>query len=310
MAITYDKEGNILNDGMGTTYSWDAENRLVTVESANSKVENGYDYRNFRIWKKSYSGSPGNWTLDAYTGFIYDGQLVAAEVNLTDDSLVRNYTWGLDPAGTKQQVGGIGALLAQEDSAGNTYYYVNNAGGNVTKLINSTDSSVVNSYEYGPYGQVIAKTETIENPYQYNTKYTDEETGFVYYGYRYYDPKHGRWLNQDPIGVNGGINLYNSVSNNMVNGYSGGWSYSNGMELHVGDLQENHGIDGLGLFVNSEKLAKLSAEIHCEARQVAISNPKKARVSNTSRGTVATIGAWFQLVGSIQYAKKGRGDQK
>ena len=57
VSIAYDEQGNILNDGMGTTYSWDAENRLVTVESANSKVENGYDYRNFRVWKKSYSGS-------------------------------------------------------------------------------------------------------------------------------------------------------------------------------------------------------------------------------------------------------------
>ena len=111
--------------------------------------------------------------------------MVAAEVNLTDDSLIRNYTWGLDPAGTKQQVGGIGALLAQEDGNGDTYYYVNNAEGNVTKLVSAADGTVVNTYEYGPYGQVIAKTETIDNPYQYNTKYTDEETGLVYYGYRY-----------------------------------------------------------------------------------------------------------------------------
>ncbi len=61
-------------------------------------------------------------------------------------------------------------------------------------------NTAVNSYEYGPFGQVIAKTETVENPYQYNTKYFDEETNLLYYGYRFYDDKDGRWINRDPIG--------------------------------------------------------------------------------------------------------------
>jgi RHS repeat-associated protein len=41
----------------------------------------------------------------------------------------------------------------------------------------------------------------------------DEETGYYNYGYRYYDPKTGRWLSRDPIGERGGLNLYGFTYN-------------------------------------------------------------------------------------------------
>ena len=63
---------------------------------------------------------------------------------------------------------------------------------------------------------------------------------------RFYNPEFGRWLNRDPIGVNGGINIYNSVSNNMVNRFSGGMSFSGGMEKYVEELIENLKIDAWG----------------------------------------------------------------
>jgi RHS repeat-associated protein len=55
------------------------------------------------------------------------------------------------------------------------------------------------------------------NPFRFSTKYCDEETGLVYYGYRYYQPQTGRWLSRDPIGENGGVNLYGFIMNNPVN---------------------------------------------------------------------------------------------
>jgi hypothetical protein len=41
--------------------------------------------------------------------------------------------------------------------------------------------------------------------------------GVTYYGYRYYDPMTGRWPSRDPIGEEGGINLYGFVENDGVN---------------------------------------------------------------------------------------------
>jgi hypothetical protein len=41
------------------------------------------------------------------------------------------------------------------------------------------------------------------NPFRFSTKYQDDETGLLYYGYRYYQPVTGRWINRDPIGEKG-----------------------------------------------------------------------------------------------------------
>jgi len=55
------------------------------------------------------------------------------------------------------------------------------------------------------------------NPIRYSTKYTDNESGFLYYGYRYYNPTTGRWLSRDPIDELGGINLWGIVGNSPIN---------------------------------------------------------------------------------------------
>jgi RHS repeat-associated protein len=207
------------------------------------KLEFGYDYRGFRGWKKVYSNGSN---LSQWIGYVYDGNLVTEEIDLLNNkAIIRSYTWGLDPAGTQQQVGGIGALVSMEQDNKN-YHVVSDAGGNVTNLIEShTDGSLTmaNTYEYGPFGQVVSSEENVEMPYQFNTKYTDDETDLVYYGFRYYDAQNGRWLNQDPIGVDGGINTYNSVSNNMVNGYTGGMGFATGMRRSLGYLGRSLGID-------------------------------------------------------------------
>jgi RHS repeat-associated protein len=49
-----------------------------------------------------------------------------------------------------------------------------------------------------------------------STKHHDDETGLVYYGYRYYAPELGRWLNRDPVEEEGGLNLYGFVDNNPL----------------------------------------------------------------------------------------------
>jgi RHS repeat-associated protein len=52
-----------------------------------------------------------------------------------------------------------------------------------------------------------------KNPIRFSTKYTDDQTGLLYYGYRYYNPTTGRWVSRDPIGERGGINLYVFIGN-------------------------------------------------------------------------------------------------
>jgi len=51
---------------------------------------------------------------------------------------------------------------------------------------------------------------------RFSTKYFDSETGLYYYGYRFYSPALMRWLNRDPIGEEGGLNLYGFCGNNAI----------------------------------------------------------------------------------------------
>ncbi|MCP5550455.1 MAG: RHS repeat-associated core domain-containing protein [Akkermansiaceae bacterium] len=51
------------------------------------------------------------------------------------------------------------------------------------------------------------------NPWRFSTKPREAETGFLYYGFRYYNPQTSRWLSRDPIEEKGGSNLYAFVGN-------------------------------------------------------------------------------------------------
>jgi RHS repeat-associated protein len=85
----------------------------------------------------------------------------------------------------------------------------------------SSGASIAAVYEYGPFGEPL-RAETLDTvatdqPFRFSTKFTDVETGLVYYGHRYYSPTLGRFINRDPIGERGGLNLYGFVGNNGTN---------------------------------------------------------------------------------------------
>ena len=53
----------------------------------------------------------------------------------------------------------------------------------------------------GPFGEVVKKTGAASSvPFRFSTKYQDDETVLLYYGYRYYQPSVGRWASRDPLG--------------------------------------------------------------------------------------------------------------
>jgi RHS repeat-associated protein len=87
-------------------------------------------------------------------------------------------------------------------------------------LVNAASGEWAARYEYGPFHELLRATGPLArvNPFLSATKYHDWETGLSYYGYRYYDSGSGRWLNRDPLGEAGGLNLYEFVGNDSVNG--------------------------------------------------------------------------------------------
>ncbi len=70
---------------------------------------------------------------------------------------------------------------------------------------------------YSPFGQVtVDPASTVGNNLRFAGQYNDAETGLHYNWHRYYDPITGRYLTPDPIGLDGGINLYVYAGNNPL----------------------------------------------------------------------------------------------
>ena len=227
--FTYDEDGNLTNDGRWT-YSWDGENRLISMETDTNKVGAasvarqkllfGYDCQSRRISKVVSNWTSGTWFLASDLRFVYDGWNLVAEVG-TSGSLVRSYTWGLDLSGTEQNAGGIGGLFAvtSYQSPITTHYVAYDGNGNVVALLNADSGLLSAQYEYGPFGETIRTTGAAAslNPCRFSTKYTDVETGLAYYGYRYYNSGTGRWTSRDFLEEVGGEHLYGYVHNDALN---------------------------------------------------------------------------------------------
>lgn len=83
----------------------------------------------------------------------------------------------------------------------------------------------------GPFGEVIRATGPLANtnPFRFSTKYQDDETDLLYYGYRYYNPSTGRWISRDPLGERGGINLCGFVQNDPTGSFDADGRESGGI---------------------------------------------------------------------------------
>ena len=114
----------------------------------------------------------------------------------------------------------MGGLLWLNDATNGVHFAAFDGHGNVSGLVNGANGTSSAVYEYGPFGELLRATGPMSrvNPLRFSTKYYDEQTDFLYYGYRYYNPSTGRWLNRDPIGEMGGANLFGFLGNEPVGG--------------------------------------------------------------------------------------------
>jgi RHS repeat-associated protein len=220
--FTYDDDGNMTQgytpEGHIFTAAYDAENRLKSIEYTDGggvvhKTEYLYSADNFLAEMKKYEDG----LLVKTKRYVRDGFLPLQDRN-AGNNIVREYVWG------QNMGGGIGGLL-NITQGGEDYSYLYDGKGNVTALIDSFQT-ISATYTYDTFGNLMAKTGTLDQPYQFSTKPYDEKTGLSYYGYRFYSPTIGRWINRDPLGEKGGINLYGFVGNNPVN-----WVDSMGLQI-------------------------------------------------------------------------------
>ena len=109
------------------------------------------------------------------------------------------------------------------DAVKHYYYHYDGLGSAVA--ISDEAGNIIEKYEYSVYGDVriVAKengqtreVSIIDNPYYFTGRHLDAETGLYYYRARYYSPTLGRFIQTDPIGYQGGMNLYAYCSSNPV----------------------------------------------------------------------------------------------
>ncbi|TVR54728.1 MAG: RHS repeat-associated core domain-containing protein [Puniceicoccaceae bacterium] len=113
--------------------------------------------------------------------------------------------------------GGVGGLLMGADDADKEFFAYGDANGNVMGRVDADTGTVTASYVYDAFGNRIRGGQDWLNPFGFSTKLHDRGSGLIYYGYRFYSPTTGRWLNRDPIGELGGLNLYGFLGNDPVN---------------------------------------------------------------------------------------------
>jgi RHS repeat-associated protein len=209
---SHDDNGNVLDDGE-RVYAYDYKNRLVSVsDKDNSDPIAQYLYHadNRRAWKTVFSAVPPG-RIAKETVYFYDGWRVCEEQDGRAGATETTFVW------SPTYVDGL-VQLARTASHGlgeGTFYAHQNARADVVALTDGV-GEVVERVVYDDFGNPSAVS-AVGNPYFFQGRRLDEETGLYYFRNRYYDPGAGRFLQRDPVWDAGNVGgQYTFVGNGPV----------------------------------------------------------------------------------------------
>ena len=146
-------------------------------------------------------------TTEGTLRHVYDGVQCIADID-ENNVVIASYTWG----------SGIDNLLAIH-IGGETYYPLTDVQGTVWGYVDA-NNNIVARYEYDAWGNILSSTSSIpalaRNRYRFQGREWSAAMGLTNFRARWYDAETGRWLSKDPIGLNGGLNLYAFCGNDPV----------------------------------------------------------------------------------------------
>jgi len=211
---TYDLNGNLTSDGK-LGYTYDDSDQLTRITATNEwKSEFGYDALGRRNVRREYNWSSGisSWLLTNEVRYVWVGMSLLQERN-SNDAVKVTYT----------------GKLARTDANGTAYYF-SDGNLNVSSLIDSSGNFKA-LYRYDSFGNLLSMSGPLAdaNLIRFSGKEYHPRSGLYYYGFRYYQPNLQRWLNEDPIGIAGGMNVYGFVGNSpigLVDMYGLSWTAS------------------------------------------------------------------------------------
>nr|WP_082392050.1 RHS repeat-associated core domain-containing protein [Neisseria sp. 83E34] len=245
----YDHFGNTIHkehpDGTTQNLYYDLFHQLVKTETFRHNPNTGewekeiwvYDYdamgRRIRKGRLKADGSLG----DA-TEFIWSGSRLLQEVYADG-----RYTYIYTDTDSYEP---LAQIHNYTNEAGETYQDINyfhcdQIG--IPREMTDRDGNLIWFGEYDAWGKLVKETNVTgraHQPFRLQNQYCDRETGLHYNFFRYYDPDIGRFVNQDPIGLWGGENLYQYAPNIQI------WFDSLGLQSYKCIAKEKEGGGGLG----------------------------------------------------------------
>jgi RHS repeat-associated protein len=189
--LSYDDNGSLVNDGLTHTFEWDGANRLTAV---------------------NYTGTTNR------SEFTYDGlSRCVKTVEKTNGAITstRKFVWCGDEKCEFRDANDAVTLMAypQGQYVGTTkYFYFRDHLGSIREMMKS-NGTLVARFDYDPWGRSTTVLNTIVPDFNYTGLYRHSASNLEMAVHRFYDPELGRWINRDPIGEGGGVNLYGYAAN-------------------------------------------------------------------------------------------------
>jgi RHS repeat-associated protein len=219
ISYTYDNVGNRLtenHDGVITDYVYNIRDQLETETSPSEAIVYTYDASGRQLSKTENAGvTTYKWVdndrLDSVLtpiktiAYTYDAD--DSKIGMNDGSINKNYLVDkLQPYAqvvaeyddtqnlTTEYVYGLERI--SQDRAGTIHIYVADGQGSIRQLTNNT-GTVSDTYDYFAFGEILNKTGSTENEFQYVGEQYDINSRFYYNRARWMNPKNGRFISVD-----------------------------------------------------------------------------------------------------------------
>ena len=226
----YDHFGNLIHrelaDGEVQNYFYDLHDQLVKAEifkKDGTKETWAYTYdalgrrigkgrlKNEEVSETSFPYDLGGNDLENQTRFVRDGSHLLQEIHPDG-----RYTYIYADPDSYEPLAQVRDWTTEDgESRQQTHYFHCDQIG-IPREMTDKDGNLLWFGNYTGWGRLKEETKVTDSAYQpfrLQNQYADHETGLHYNFFRYYEPDAGRFVNQDPIGLRGGNNLYTFAPN-------------------------------------------------------------------------------------------------